>query len=449
MGVRSDRGWLFIDFRWKGIRCREYPGLRDTPENRKQLTPFWDLVRAEIRNGTFDYKVRFPDGGNLHLFYPAEAAAAPTPTVAEYLERWLASRSPFRPDGTLIDRHQIRPTTWYHDCNAVRGQLIPALGHHRIDELTRGTIREWRRRILETGGRTSRGLSVKTVHNLLGLLRKAFNDAVEDGLLETNPVPRTTRNERRSVIYRTNCDPLTAEEAARFLEAVPARYADLYRLWFATGMRPSEIVALRWVDIDWNRSAIMVRNGRTPRMGGVEAIAKTGHRLIDLKHDPDAMAALRAQQKRQLAAGLAASPYVFATSKGTPFSQEELNREVWHPTLKRIGLHARGEYAIKDTYCTLALSAGEDPGWVKNQVGVTEATLWRNYRKWIPTPARRDGSLVANALRRARGQMDGQIGTRGRKIRSRIKASPTGFEPLRHVARGASAVAISRVSRAR
>lgn len=95
------------------------------------------------------------------------------------------------------------------------------------------------------------------------------------------------------------------------------------------------------------------------------------------------------------------------------------------------------------------LLPARDPGWVKNQVGVTEATLWRNYRKWIPTPARRDGSLVASALRRARGQMDGQIGTRGRKIRSRIKASPTGFEPLLRIAPGVAAAGIPRVLRAR
>jgi Arm domain-containing DNA-binding protein len=28
--VRSDDGWLFLDFRYRGQRCREYPNLRDS-----------------------------------------------------------------------------------------------------------------------------------------------------------------------------------------------------------------------------------------------------------------------------------------------------------------------------------------------------------------------------------------------------------------------------------
>ena len=52
-------------------------------------------------------------------------------------------------------------------------------------------------------------------------------DAVEDGLLATNPVPQLTRHRRRAPM-RSNSDPLTVHEVKQFLDAVPEWYRDLY-----------------------------------------------------------------------------------------------------------------------------------------------------------------------------------------------------------------------------
>ena len=54
--------------------------------------------------------------------------------------------------------------------------------------------------------------------------------------------------------------------------------------------------------------------------------------------------------------------YVFTDEHGQPLSQEWLNKRIWQLTLRRCGLRARGQYNIRDTFITLALSAGEDPG---------------------------------------------------------------------------------------
>jgi hypothetical protein len=45
-------------------------------------------------------------------------------------------------------------------------------------------------------------------------------------------------------------------------------------------------------------------------------------------------------------------------------SQEWLHKRVWKPTLRRAGIAGRGQYAIRDTFISLAFSSGEDPGWV-------------------------------------------------------------------------------------
>ena len=43
-------------------------------------------------------------------------------------------------------------------------------------------------------------------------------------------------------------------------------------------------------------------------------------------------------------------------------------------------LRARGQYNIRDTFISLALSAGEDPGWVARVCGTSEEMIFRHYR---------------------------------------------------------------------
>src|SRR5262249_56298234 len=97
VGVRCKHGRLFPDFRWRAVRCREFPELTDTPENRRRCAALLRIIKAEIALGTFDYRRHFPNGTRLPTFYP-EAAWSGT-TVASYLSTWQARRSPFRPDG--------------------------------------------------------------------------------------------------------------------------------------------------------------------------------------------------------------------------------------------------------------------------------------------------------------------------------------------------------------
>ena len=75
-----------------------------------------------------------------------------------------------------------------------------------MNELTVGRCREYRQELQD------QGLSGKTITNILGLLHKALSDAVEEGIIAVNPVPRLSRWAGRGRMLRANSDPLTAEE---------------------------------------------------------------------------------------------------------------------------------------------------------------------------------------------------------------------------------------------
>src|SRR5581483_10065582 len=103
--------------------------------------------------------------------------------------------------------------------------------------------------------------------------------------------------------------------------------------------------------------------------------------------------------------------YVFTDDEGQPLSQEWLHKRVWMPTLRRCGLRVRGQYNIRDTFITNALSAGEDPGWVAQVCGTSEQMIFKHYRRWMPALSRQDGRRVAalfGSRRVLHGQQDGQ-----------------------------------------
>ena len=103
-----------------------------------------------------------------------------------------------------------------------------------------------------------------------------------------------------------------------------------------------------------------IRRGRSPRWGGVEPTPKTGPREVDCSYDAVIFEAFERRRLASIATGQ--REYVFTDEHGQPLSQEWLNKRIWQLTLRRCGLRARGQYNIRDTFITLALSAGEDPG---------------------------------------------------------------------------------------
>src|SRR5215468_9980271 len=144
-------------------------GVDGHPENRRRCAALLRIIKGEIALGTFDYRRHFPNGTRLATFYP-EVARSGT-TVASFLSTWHARRSPFRPDGTVVEVAELHPSTWKHDGSLIERRLVPALGAIRLTELRIGRCRDYRREL------EVEGLSGKTVTNILGLLHKAMADA--------------------------------------------------------------------------------------------------------------------------------------------------------------------------------------------------------------------------------------------------------------------------------
>jgi integrase len=176
--------------------------------------------------------------------------------------------------------------------------------------------------------------------------------------------------------------PLNADEAEAVLMDIKDHYPEpvwnYFAFAFQTGMRPEEIIALRWEDIDWRRKTARVERARTYR-GTVKDVKNHEERDVDLS--PRALAAL----ERQKAYTLLKKGEVFHNPvTGKPWHDERSQREhYWNPALLRRGIRRRRAYATRHTSATRLVMAGLKPAYIARQMGHTLQVLYTTYARWI------------------------------------------------------------------
>jgi integrase len=66
--VNSRDGKLYLDFRFKGVRCREQTRLAESAANRVKLERVLKMIEQQISLNTFDYAHHFPDSPRIAKF---------------------------------------------------------------------------------------------------------------------------------------------------------------------------------------------------------------------------------------------------------------------------------------------------------------------------------------------------------------------------------------------
>lgn len=272
-------GRLRFRFRWKlpsGRRCffAEATALSDTLHNRRLVEKQAALIGAEIRVRVFDYLKWFPNGNRASDFLrPKIAPRQPIPTVREFYEHWIKSRvSP-----------TVRESCSRDYRNHFRNYILDCLGDLPLSTLTLAHLENCRLQL------RSRGLSEKTIRNAIdGSLRAMMRDALQAEIPAAFPFPKLRWPEQ----IVPGPSPFEAHERDRILDYFKARkwkiggfnntrshysyYAFLHTLFF-TGMRPSEVAAVRsrTVNLQTARFRLSGRDTlvqrRLPRRGVLDA----------------------------------------------------------------------------------------------------------------------------------------------------------------------------------
>ena len=158
-------------------------------------------------------------------------------TLKEYLEYWLP-----------IIKPSIAPKTFEGDEQKVKKNIIPLLGHIRLQSLEMQQIEQAYAKLLTDGRDDGKGgLAPKTIRNIHGILSKALTKAVKWKYIASNPatgaeLPKAEPKELQI---------LTKKDLALLLCELEGRRIYMPVLIAATtGMRRGEILALKWSNVN-------------------------------------------------------------------------------------------------------------------------------------------------------------------------------------------------------
>ncbi len=390
--LKSDKGRLVLDFSYKGVRCREYLGLDDTKKGRAQAKRTKTIIDGQITGGTFDFAASFPKSKKARtLFAPPSPPPAPEgpPPFGTFAREWLELQRPAGSNAHYLDRKSLLET-----------HLILFFGaDRRMSAFTVEDVERFRNHLMTLPGlkRDSSGervgLSGVRANKARALLSKILDRAVKREWLKVNPVPDVKRLREA----HADVDPLSFEEVRLLLTKGFTHDPEMRRFYTValfTGLRTSELLALKWTALDWTTTPPTAHiTGSFTKHDGLHAPKTTGSvRYVDLRPP-----AIRALTEQKVATRLK-SEFVFCSTIGGPLDRDNLMTRVWYPALKRAGLRARKPYQTRHTFATLALSSGEEIGRVAKQLGHTNTEMViRHYYRHITNNTRQDGAALDKA----------------------------------------------------
>lgn len=284
-------------------------------------------------------------------------------TVSKWIDHWLELKKKREP-GTYISYESIS-----------RLYIKPKLGKAKIQELRRQHCQEFIDNI---------DRSPKYVHNIAGALSNALHEAVKSEIISKNPaldldLPRIEKKEPIA---------LDTEAQEAFTKAVNAsQYRNVYLIALHTGARISEIMGLKWANVNMKTGEIKVRGQleRKRRKGDTrEYKDKTkGKEKREVFVPQYVLEYLKDEKKRQSENKLRAGEnwvnddgLVFTRADGSPIPHRtvenhfrKIKEAIGHP---EITLHT-----LRKTFVTNEEQAGTDIKTIGSMVGhkSTELTL--------------------------------------------------------------------------
>jgi integrase len=283
-------------------------------------------------------------------------------TLAEYLKEWIKSIQ-----GSLSPRTIEGYVT-------IINRIVPALGATPLTQLKPELLQKYYSDCLRTG-RLNRqgGLNPFTVRHHHALLHRALENAVEWDLIIRNPADAAHPPQPRPA----EINVMSESEIQTFLDAArQTPYFHLFHTILFTGLRRSEVLALRWSDIDLmlcqlsvSRSIHQLRDRsfvfRQPKSAkGRRTVALSPTATKVLKEHKEIITAERILR----GVPLKDSDLVFSKPDGSPIPPNRITR-AWPALAKRCGILASRLHDARHTHASLMLKAGIHPRIVQERLG--------------------------------------------------------------------------------
>ena len=276
-------------------------------------------------------------------------------TFAEYLERWLKDYA----------RPNLSPRSHERYAGIIKKYLITEMGNIPLTQLKPEHIQRHYTNI------RSQGLKPETIRFHHAVIHKALQTAIKWGLLHRNAadgvdVPRDGHTEMQT------WDDF---EVRQFLDtAKDSIYYALFHTALFTGMRRSELLGLKWEDVEIQ--TISVRRSLHHLKSGdyifTDPKSDKSRRTIALS--PSSVLVLAEHKERQqairtmLGETLGKDDLVFSTPQGSPLRPNTITR-AWTMLADKAGVKPIRLHDARHTHASLMLKQGIHPKIVQERLG--------------------------------------------------------------------------------
>ena len=298
-------------------------------------------------------------------------------TVSWLVRRYVASRT----DITVKARQQYE---W------AIPHIENGLGAIQLSRLDREDVATWIDN-LAAGGKLGR----RSIQICRTVLRAALTEAVDEGLIPRSPaarvgLPRTVAKE----VKPKDAVAWDAADVDRFLEATAEhRWAVAFRLGALFGLRRSEVLALRWDDVDVEAKSLRIDESLVATNEGAawsNAKNERSRRVIPL--DDDTVRALTRRRAEQAAERLAAgsewedNDLIIATRTGRLVLPRSYDRAL-ATIVDNVGLPRLTSHGLRHTAATHMVQGARDVGELRaiaDLLGHSPEMLMNTYAHVLP-----------------------------------------------------------------
>lgn len=269
----------------------------------------------------------------------------------DYATQWVrVTKAPYVSENTLIaTQHRLQR------------HIYPVIGGMKVRDIRAAHIREVMYKCSDLG-KGSQSL-------ILSQLRAIFNAAVDDGLILRSPVPITMKAQGKPA---KKAEALTPEQEAELLRVTQGTLlGDTIYAMLQTGMRRSEVTALRWSDIhpESNTVSVTAHVVSNASSGAPQLVtgAKTDAGVRDIPVTAEFMRWLLGKKRE------ARSVFVFPNSKGGMYSAASYTA-LWTNLQKRLSFHVH-PHLLRHTYVTKLFEQGLDITEIQTVVGHADPSI--------------------------------------------------------------------------
>ena len=262
-----------------------------------------------------------------------------------------------------------------------KSDYVSALNKHWMPEMALIPVHEIRSDLIRDIIADTEFKSDKTLNNCLVPLRGVFDKAIELRLISPaeNPMIMVKNKKVQSGLP----DPFTRDEMSALLNWLDNKLVDkehfyywYFEVAFWTGCRPSELIALRWKDIDWFNGSVIINKSR---VRGVEKQVTKTHTAREVYLNDRSKRAFEALNEM----GLSTDYVMICPETNKPFYNEKPARLRLVAAMKTTRVRHRPAYNARHTYATMLLMDGVNPVFVSNQLGHSLQMLIKRYGRWL------------------------------------------------------------------